>query len=368
MRQHRRVDRRRHQHRERRAHRRHRQQVAAQRGADARMARRRGLLGAHRAFGPFGAEAVRRAGHAAADRLAEHDRVGLQAMRTCVAAGAAADGVGFVEHQRGAVVADQRLRGAPVAGLGQHHADVGQRRLGQHASDVAAGQRGFECGEVVELDDHGVRGEVVDLAEQAVALGGPARDQVDEHVVDGAVVAAVEDDQLAPPAGRAQPAQHEPVGIGGRRRELPERQPEALGQQLTDHGRVFAGQHRGQAARGLARHRLNHRCRRVAEHRAGVAEAEVDQRVAVRVDKLRARGLCHLQRERRAPVVHPVQRHAEHQVSRGSRGQFARARVARDELGALMLQQGLRAHAIDTAAGRNNRFTVHRLPHGLRVC
>ena len=86
-----------------------------------------------------------------------------------------------------------------VAGLGQDDADVRQRRLGEDAGDVAVGELALERLDVVELDDPG---RLV-----AGSTGGPTlpcarrrtvRLERGERLVDGAVVAAVEDEDLRP--------------------------------------------------------------------------------------------------------------------------------------------------------------------------
>ena len=72
--------------------------------------------------------------HAAADRLADRDDVGLEAQARGAAAGPGADRVGLVDDQQRAVSrASARRSAVVVAGVGQDDADVGQRRLGQHA-------------------------------------------------------------------------------------------------------------------------------------------------------------------------------------------------------------------------------------------
>ena len=319
----------------------HRQQVGREGGADARVARGGRALGRFGPFGQFGAETVGCAGHAAADGLAHHHRVGFDAVGARVTARAAAEGVCFVHHQQAAVAPDQCAGLRPVARVGQHHADVRHHRLGQHAGDVAGRQRGLQSSQVVEFDHPGGRGEVLHLPEQAGALHGPALDQVDEHIVDGAVVAAVEDQQHAPAGGGTQPAQHETVGIGGGHCELPLWQAEAIGQQLRHHGGVFAGQHGGQAACRLGLQGRGHRGRRMPEHGSRVAEAEIDQRVAIHVGQFGAVSLRHLQGERRAPVAHPVQGHAEQHVPGGLLGQGPRARPAVRVPLALALEQPL---------------------------
>lgn len=117
---------------ERGAHRSHCQEVA-----DARVARRSGALGGLSLRCQFGTEAVCGTGHAAADGLAHHHRVGRDAVGSGIAAGAAAGCVGLVHHQQAAVATDQRGGLRPVARLGQHHADVRHHRSGGGCADPA---------------------------------------------------------------------------------------------------------------------------------------------------------------------------------------------------------------------------------------
>ena len=86
---------------------------------------------------------------------------------------------------------------------------------------------------------------------------GPRHDPVavehGERLVDGAVVAPVHHRDPRPAGQVPGEAQHEPVGVGRRHRELPARQPEPAGQLLADPGRVRRRQHRGDARRRPAR-------------------------------------------------------------------------------------------------------------------
>ncbi|MNY24103.1 hypothetical protein D3C86_1577990 [compost metagenome] len=132
-------------------------------------------------------------------------------------------------------------------------------------------------------------------------------------VVHGAVVAAVEHQQHLAFGDAAGPAQHIAVGIGGGGADLPVRQAEAGGQQLAGDHRVLAGQHAGQAVARLFGDGLGDRLRRVAEHAAGVAEAEVEVLVTVHVMEARALGPADEQRAGGRPVGHPVHRHAAEQ-------------------------------------------------------
>ena len=138
---------------ERRAHRGERQHVGGQRAADPAdvgdLVGDRGLD----ALRHLGGEAVGRGGHAAGERLADRQQVGLEAVRGGVAAGPRGDRVRLVDDQQRAGGAGRGAQRVVVAGLGQHDADVGQRRLGEHARDVAVGELALERLDVVELDD-----------------------------------------------------------------------------------------------------------------------------------------------------------------------------------------------------------------------
>ena len=105
-----------------------------------------------------------------------------------------------------------------------------------------------------------------------------------ERLVDGAVVAVVEDEDLRPLGDLAREPDREAVRIRRREGELPAAQPEAARQLLGRRDRVLAREHRRDAPRSLLGDRCDGRRRRVPRHRARVAEAEVDVLVPVHVD------------------------------------------------------------------------------------
>jgi hypothetical protein len=150
------------------------------------------------AFRNLGREAEDRAGNAAGDGLAQDEEIGRQIERARVAAGTGADGVRLVYQQERPGAPRDRAQGVVEARLRQHHADVGERRLGDEAGDIAGRQRRFERSDVIELDDLGMGGEIEGLADQARAVDRPAVLQPHEGLVDGAVIAAVEDEDLRP--------------------------------------------------------------------------------------------------------------------------------------------------------------------------
>ena len=84
------------------------------------------------------------------------------------------------------------------AGVGQDDADVGQRRLGQHAGDVAVRELALERLEVVELDDARRLGGIDRRPDAALARPDLAVDERGDRLVDRAVVAPVEDEDLRP--------------------------------------------------------------------------------------------------------------------------------------------------------------------------
>ncbi|MNF62030.1 hypothetical protein D3C84_436990 [compost metagenome] len=296
--------------------------------------------GALHGLGHFRAAAIDRAGHAAGDGLAEGDEVRRQVPAAGAAAGAGGDGVGLVDDQQAAVLAGQFAQALHVAGLGQDHADIGHRRLAEHRGDVALGQGRFQRGEVVEGHRAAVAGQVVGLADQPGAVHGAAFAATHHDVVHRAVVAAIEYQQHLAPGNGAGPAHYEAVGVGGGGRYLPVGQAETFGQQLAgDHG-VFAGKHGGQAVGALFGDGAGDGLGGVAEHAAGVAQAEVHVLVAVHVMETRAFGVVHEQRAGGGPVAHPVHGHAAEQRMAGALGQGDGLRILLHKALALAGGQG----------------------------
>ena len=147
--------------------------------------------------------------------------------------------VRLVDDQQHAVATGDLADAVEVAVVGQHDADVGQRRLHQQAGDVALGQPPVEGVEVVERH-HGRRDGDVDLRTEGAGPGHhPVAVEHGEGLVDGAVVAPVHHRDPRPAGEVPGEPQHEPVGVGGRHRQLPGRQPEPAGQLLADPDRVL---------------------------------------------------------------------------------------------------------------------------------
>ena len=251
------------------------------------------------ARGELGAHAVGAERHAAGDRLADRQQIRVEAVLGRVAAGPAADGVRLVDRQQRARLAGELAQRLVKARLGQDDADVGQRRLGQHQRDVAGGELALECLDVVELDHPGRLGELHRWADVARPGDDGVAVEGGEGLVDGAVVAVVEDQDLRPAGDLAGDPDREAVGVGGRERELPVAAAEAAGQLLADHDRVLARQHRRDPAGRALADRGDGRRGRVAGHRAGVAEAEVGVAMPVDVDQRGALGLGDEDREAR---------------------------------------------------------------------
>ena len=283
------------------AHTAHRQGVGRQRGTHAAVAVAFALLagtcpGQLHGAGHRRAATIHRARYAAGDRLAEGDEVRLELPGAGTAARTCGDGVGLVDDQQRAVTTGQLAQLLVEAGLRQDHADVGHRRLAEHGGHVFAGQRPLQGLEVVERHRAAELGEVVGLAEQAGAMHGAAVAAANQSVVDRAVVATVEYQHHLTTGDRTRPAQDEAVGVGGGGRYLPERQAEALRQQLACDDGILPRKHGGQAVRALLGERPGDRRRRMAEHAAGIAQAEVHVGVAVHIMETRAVGTRHEQR------------------------------------------------------------------------
>ena len=160
-------------------------------------------------------------------------------------------------------------------GLGQDHADIRHDRFGEDTSHVTRSKRYIERRAIVEFDGRSRRRDVVHLPNQAAPCFRHAVAQIDEHVIHGAMIAAIEDQYPAAARQFAAPAYHRPVGLGCGRRHLPERQSEPPGKQCADLIRFFRRQHGADSNRCLACNRGSHRRRRMTEHGCGVAEAEI---------------------------------------------------------------------------------------------
>ncbi len=124
------------------------------------------------------------------------------------------------------------------------------------------------------------------------------------------MVAPVEHEHPGPAGQRAREADREPVRVGGRERELPAREAEPARELLPHPERVLARQHERDPAVDALAHRPHGRLRRVAAHRARVAEAEVDVLEPVDVPEAGAARLGRVDGEPAGPAGHPVHRHA----------------------------------------------------------
>ena len=133
---------------ERRAHRGELQRIGRQRRAHAGIARLLFRIVGAVALGEFCAHAPDACRHAASDRLAEHEKIGLEVETLRVTARAGRDGVRFVDQQQRACLASKSAERVMEARLGQHHAAIGEHRLGDDAGDVLARRGPFpalEC-------------------------------------------------------------------------------------------------------------------------------------------------------------------------------------------------------------------------------
>ncbi len=333
--------------RERRAHGRERQRVAGEGAADAGDV---DLVPLHRPRQPVGdlrRHAVRRHRDAAADRLADDQQVGLETPGRGGPARAGAQRVGLVDHQQHAVAARDLPHRVEVAGLGEHDPDVGERRLHQQAGHVALRQPPVQGVRVVEGDDRRGLGHGHLRPQRARPWHDPVTVQHGQGLVDRAVVAPVHHRDPGPPGQVAREPQHEPVGVGGRHRQLPGGQPEPAYQLVGDPRGVRGGQHRGDAARGLRGQRLGDLRERVAGHRAGVAQAEVDVVVPVHVGQPGTGRRLDEHREPARPPGHPRHRHAGEQRALRVGRERGRARVVLDEASFLVAAQRRQPVTVD---------------------
>ena len=144
-----------------------------------------------------------------------------------VAAGPGAEGVRLVDDQERPALLRQLAQRPVEAGLRVHDADVRERGLREHAGDVAVPELPPERLDVVPLDHPGRLIERDRRPEVRLALHDPTVAERGEGLVDGAVVAPVEDEHLRPAGHVAREPDREAVRVRGGERELPALEAEA---------------------------------------------------------------------------------------------------------------------------------------------
>jgi hypothetical protein len=233
---------------------------------------------------------------ASAEGLADRNDIRLQPPNRGAATGPGADRVRLVDDQQAAISRTKLAHGLVITRYRQHDSDVRQRGLEQAGRNISMGERRFEGGEVVDFDD--ARGQVErhGLADVAVASDSLSLIEHRHGPVDRSVVTAVVHDDLRPTGDFSRPADRTAVRIGGRERELPVGDAEAPRKLVTDPGGILGRQHQGDAFRRLFRDRVDRRFRRVSRHAAGVAQAEIDELVAVHVAESRTFGAVDIDR------------------------------------------------------------------------
>ena len=255
----------------------------------------------------------------------------------------------LVDDQERAVLAGRRAQHVVEAGLRRDDADVRERRLCEHTCDVAVGELALERLGVVPLDDAGRPVEWDGRPEVAFAGDdAPALVERCEALVDGAVVAPVEDEHFRPAGDVTGEADREPVRVGGRERELPARQPEAPRQLVADSDCVLAREHERDPAARLFLDRADGRPGRVPGHRPRVAEAEVDVLEPVGVAKACTLRFDGEDGEATRPAHHPVHRHAAEQRRLRLLRERVRARMLTFEARELVVEQLLDAHRCES--------------------
>ena len=137
-----------------------------------------------------------------------------------------------------------------------------------------------------------------------------------ERLVDGSVVAPVEDEHLRPAGDVPREPDREPVRIGCGQRELPPLDPESPRELVRDHECILARKHERDAARRLVGNRPHRRLGRMPGHGTGVAEAEVHVLEPVDVAEAGTLRLDGEHRKAARPPHHPVHRHARRGATR----------------------------------------------------
>jgi len=189
----------------------------------------------------------------------------------------------------------------------------------------------FEGLQIIEFDDARGFGGIYGRADIAAARAYYAIVKRYERFIYRAVIAVMKDQDFGALRDFAGDANGETVGVGGAQRELPVGQAEATLEIFADPERVFGGKHVRDPFADAVSHSIGDDWRRVAGHRAGVAEAEVDVVVAVDVDEMRAAGGFYEDGESAGPFVHPVHGNAAKEGRLGSKIEFSGTRMPGNE-------------------------------------
>ena len=271
------------------------------------------------AVSEFLREAVGGAGNAGSDRLAENNYIRLQVLGAGVASRPGADGMRLVDDQQGFVFSREFAKSFVVSRLGMHDAHVRHCGLGQHAGNISSGERLLKSRDVVELDYcRGYRRVHRGSDIAGAGTGRPVRSEMDEGFIHGPVIAPVVNKNLGTAGDLAAETNRKPIGIRRRERELPVRKIETFLQFLGDEDCIFSRKHQGDAMSHLLFGRFHCGGRRMAGHRAGIAEAEVGVAVTIDIEEVGSLRLADKGRESSRPLHHPVHGHARQERLAGS--------------------------------------------------
>ncbi len=171
--------------------------------------------------------------------------------------------------------------------------------------------------------------------------------QGDVRFVNRAVVAVVEDENFWSLRDFTRDANGESVGIGGGKSKLPEWKSEAARQFFADPNGVFGGEHERDAAFRLTCNPIGETGGRMAGHRSGIAEAEIDVFAAVHVGEVRAVSFGDENRKSSSPLFHPVHGDAAHQGMAGALVEGGGFGMFGDELRVFAQLETLEAGAVD---------------------
>ncbi len=170
----------------------------------------------------FGRSPQTAVGHATRPRTCRRDEdIRVQPVNARIAAKAGRNRMGLVDDEKRAVLRRQIAQPWWKPGAGRTMQEFVITEAGQDRRDVTACQRRLDAGKIIEFTRNRQRRKVRDLPDKPGARARRAFVQLHYRVVDGAVIAAVEDQNPGAARHRAGHAQRKPVGVrrgGGDRR------------------------------------------------------------------------------------------------------------------------------------------------------
>ncbi len=130
--------------------------------------------------------------------------------------------MGLIDHQHGSGFAGDLAQGIVKTIHRENHPAIGHYRLGQDAGNVLRHQSVPQGLDIVEFHNLGVVSLAAQRPDQATVRNALTVLKQDKSLIDGAMVAPIENENLIAASDGAGPSDYRAVGIGSGCCDLPE--------------------------------------------------------------------------------------------------------------------------------------------------